>query len=65
MAEKVCEYCNEAPARHLAAEESGPGFGLTLENNDLEGNSLGSDDYCSHECWELDIHTKNKMAEDD
>lgn len=65
MANKVCDFCNEAPAVHLEPIENGPGFGLTLENNDLEGNSLGSDDYCSHECWELDIHVENEKAKDD
>jgi len=65
MTTKVCEFCNKYPAKHLEPIENGPGFGLTLENYDFEGNPLGSDDYCSHECWELDIHTENKMAEDD
>jgi hypothetical protein len=57
MAEKICAFCNKAPARHLDPVESGPCFGLTLED--------GSDDYCCHECWESDLHVQNKMAEDD
>lgn len=57
MADRVCEFCNQQPARHLEPVENGPVFGLTLED--------GSDRYCSHECWEADIQFKNKLAEDD
>jgi hypothetical protein len=54
---KICEHCNEVPAVHLRPMESGPTFGLTLAD--------GSDDYCSHECWENAIQFERKLAEND
>jgi hypothetical protein len=45
--EKLCEFCGEYPARHLEPVENGPVHSLTLEEHDLTGKSIGSDDYCS------------------
>lgn len=54
---KICEQCNEAPARYLKPMVSGPTFGLLLED--------GSDEYCSYDCWENAIMLKRKLAEND
>jgi|HubBroStandDraft_6_1064221.scaffolds.fasta_scaffold01148_4 hypothetical protein len=64
-APNMCSYCGEVAAKHLEPVENGPAYGLTLENYDLEFNLLGSEEYCSHECWELDIYSQDKMAYDD
>jgi hypothetical protein len=40
-------------------------FGLALENDDAEGNPLGSDKYCSHECWESDVKIDMEMERSD
>jgi hypothetical protein len=57
MAAKICEFCNESPARHLEPTADGPTWGLSLDG--------GSDDYCSYYCWEAEIQLKNKVAEED
>jgi hypothetical protein len=47
MANNICQYCNKNPAKLLEPIDYGPIFGLELE--------IGSDRYCSHECWELEM----------
>jgi hypothetical protein len=54
---KICEFCNTYPAKHLDPVENGPTWGLSLED--------GAEIYCSHDCWESDIQSKNKLAERD
>ena len=58
---KLCEFCEEYPAMHLEPLENGPVYGLTL-GHDLAGKLIGSDDYCSYECWENDIKVKRNMG---
>jgi hypothetical protein len=56
-ATKVCEFCNQSPAKHLGPMENGPMFGLELEGE--------TDNYCSHDCWESELAIKNKVADKD
>ena len=56
MARKICQFCNKYPAKRLKPIENGPVWGLSLEG--------GSDEYCSHDCWEADIRLKDKVADD-
>jgi hypothetical protein len=65
MATNMCSYCGEVATKHLEPVENGPAYGLTLENYDIEFNLLGSEEYCSHKCWELDIHAQDRMHDDD
>ena len=53
---KGCKFCDEKPARQLKPMENGPMWGLKLER--------GSDDYCTHECWESDLQFATKSKED-
>jgi len=62
---KICEFCGRYPAIHLESAENGPMFGLALENDDAEGNPVGSDKYCSHECWESDVKIDMEMERSD
>jgi hypothetical protein len=51
--QKLCEFCGEYAAKHLQPMENGPNWGLSLEN--------GSDDYCTHDCWEKDIRMHSEL----
>lgn len=51
--EKLCAFCELYLAMHLEPMKHGPNWGLPLEH--------GSDDYCSHECWEKDIMVEAKL----